>query len=92
MEDEKFIKAMKHGPLAYRLLIIFLFVMPLITMMLESNCYAMDRPDYFWPVKETTQDTDDYSVTDVSAKFKWIFFLGLLTHIAGLALEKVSEK
>lgn len=92
MENEKFILAVKHAPLAYRILIIFLFVWPLIIMLLESNCYAMDRPDYFWPVKEGTKDTEDYSVTNVSAKFKWIFFLGLLTHVASLALQKIEEK
>lgn len=92
MEDEKFIKAMKHAPLAYRIFVILLFILPLLSMWMSSDCYAMDRPDYFWPVKEGTADTEDFSVTDVSSKFKWIFFLGLLTHVLGLVLEKVEEK
>lgn len=91
-ENEKFALAVKHAPMAYKVLIILLFVLPLLTMAMESNCYAMDRPDYFWPVKENTQDTDDFSVYNVSSKFRWIFFLGLLTHLASLVLQKVAEK
>jgi hypothetical protein len=66
--------------------------MPLLTMWGSSSCYAMDRPDYFWPVAATTKDTESYSVTNVSAKFLWIFFLGLATHLTTLFLQKFEEK
>ena len=55
----------------------------------------MDRPDYFWPVKENTKDTVDFSVTNVSGKFQWIFFLGFMTHILQIAViqfEKMREE
>ena len=62
---------------------------------MSDSCLAMNRPDYFWPVHESTKDTELYSVTDVSSKFEWIFLLGFLTlimELAALQFERLKEE
>ena len=46
----------------------------------------------FWPVKPGTAPSENYYITDVSKKFKWIFFLGCITHVAQLAVDKWEDK
>ena len=92
IQNEKFKLAVKHAPLGCKVFVVLLFVMPLIAIMLDSDCYADERPDYFWPVKPGTKDTDDFSVINVSSKFWWIMFLGLLTHLSSLGIQKLEEK
>ena len=62
-------------------------------MLIKDNCYATDRPDYFWPVKgDTVWNQEDFTRYNIGSKFKWIFFLGLLTHVAQIALTKYDNK
>lgn len=68
-----------------------IFVIPLLTMMALDNCYAMDRPDYFWPVRKSQRDTEDYSVTNVSGKFIWIFIIGMILHIVQVLADKYDD-
>lgn len=67
-------------------------MLPLTSMILKSNCYASDRPDLFWPVKENATASEGYEIYNVGSKFRWIFFLGFLTYIGQLGVDKFELK
>lgn len=75
-----------YGPLIFRTLILFLFIVPLISLSTFESCYAMNRPDYFWPVSHKSAPSEGFSPKNMSRKFKWIFLLGLVTHLVQLAV------
>ena len=85
-------KAEQNKILIYHVFLGFLFVGPWFGMVVSSNCYAMNRPDYFWPVKEGTPDQEYFSVYNVSSKFRMIFLLGFITHMSQLAMNHVEIK
>lgn len=82
---------MKHGPLIYQVVVCIVFVLPLLTMMAMDSCYAMDRPNYFWPVRKSAQDTKDFTVYNMSARFIWIFIIGMILHIVQVLVDKYDD-
>ena len=71
---------------------IFIFVIPWLVIVSKDTCYASTRPDYFWPVKEGEKATEGFVIKNVSRRWAWIFFLGLLTYIGQIVIEKVEAR